>query len=403
MPDDKMIVREEGGLIATDEILSPVMNLQVAKKRLAEFQEFVKEYLVKDEDFGIIPGTPKPTLYKPGADKLCELYGLGDSYEIVDKVEDYDAKPPLFDYTIRATLVRLRTGQVIATGLGSCNTYESRYRWRKGARKCPTCGKESIIKGKAEYGGGWLCWQKKDGCGAKFKDGDPAIEKQNVDRVENEDIIDQKNTVLKMAKKRAKIDATLAATRSSGMFTQDIEDMAQFNRNQVETDEQDQRPDDTASPTQQAKGKGRAKVEDVRCAQCSGVNGHTEDCPTIAKKAEPAKPEIRRVLVVVDEAKKQKTGNDNTPEEKRRPYIVLRCHFESNETIDIYAFHATPQKHASKWVGNVCEFEITEKLKADKSKFWHLEQIVRCADQMYKDNEPVASGKEPDGKDLFGA
>jgi hypothetical protein len=35
---------------------------------------------------------------------------------------------------------------------------------------CPTCGKPSMIKGKAEYGGGWLCFKKKGGCGAKFTD-----------------------------------------------------------------------------------------------------------------------------------------------------------------------------------------------------------------------------------------
>lgn len=33
------------------------------------------------------------------------------------------------------------------------------------------------------------------------------------------------NTILKMAKKRAFVDAVLSATRSSGIFTQDIEDL----------------------------------------------------------------------------------------------------------------------------------------------------------------------------------
>src|SRR5690606_28333663 len=36
------------------------------------------------------------------------------------------------------------------------------------------------------------------------------------------------NTVLKMAKKRALIDATLSATRSSGIFTQDVEDLREW-------------------------------------------------------------------------------------------------------------------------------------------------------------------------------
>jgi hypothetical protein len=35
---------------------------------------------------------------------------------------------------------------------------------------CPNCGKDAVIKGKPEYGGGWLCYSKKGGCGAKFTD-----------------------------------------------------------------------------------------------------------------------------------------------------------------------------------------------------------------------------------------
>lgn len=36
---------------------------------------------------------------------------------------------------------------------------------------CPKCKKSgSIIKGKAEYGGGFVCFTKKEGCGAKFTD-----------------------------------------------------------------------------------------------------------------------------------------------------------------------------------------------------------------------------------------
>lgn len=35
-------------------------------------------------------------------------------------------------------------------------------------KTCPKCGKPAIIKGKAEYGGGWLCYKAKGGCGAKF-------------------------------------------------------------------------------------------------------------------------------------------------------------------------------------------------------------------------------------------
>lgn len=206
-------------------VLMPVMNIQAAKKRLAEFQEFVREYLVEGEDFGTIPGTAKPTLLKPGADKLCELYGLADDFTIESRREDYTADPPLFDYTLKCTLTTRRDGRLVGTGFGSCNSWEGKYRWRDSRRKCPLCGKEAIIKGKEEYGGGWLCFKKKDGCGAKFSETDASIVDQKAGKEVNDDISTLKNTILKMAKKRSKVDAVIAVTRSSGIFTQDTEDI----------------------------------------------------------------------------------------------------------------------------------------------------------------------------------
>jgi ribosomal protein L37AE/L43A len=200
--------------------LTPVMNIDLAKSRLAEFQNFIKEYMREGEDYGLIPGTNKKSLWKPGADKLCEIYGLSDSYRIIDRLVDFDRG--LFDYEIECTLSR--DGMVIATGLGSCSSFEGKYRWRDSKRVCPQCGKDTIAKSKDEYGGGWYCNAKFGGCGAKFEKGDASIEQQETGRVENDDIATLKNTILKMSKKRAKIDATLSATRSAGVFTQDIGD-----------------------------------------------------------------------------------------------------------------------------------------------------------------------------------
>ena len=59
------------------QVLMPMVNLEMAMARLKEFQAFVDSYLVIDEDYGKIPGTPKATLLKSGAEKLCDIYGLG--------------------------------------------------------------------------------------------------------------------------------------------------------------------------------------------------------------------------------------------------------------------------------------------------------------------------------------
>jgi hypothetical protein len=191
------------------------------------FQNIVRANMKDGQDFGTIPGTSKPTLLKPGAEKITKLLGLADKYEIVSEIEDWNK--PLFYYKLKCSLISVKTGVLITEGFGSCNSMESKYRWRDTKRKCPNCGTESIIKGKAEYGGGWLCFAKKGGCGAKWADGAKEIEGQTVGQIENDDIFSIVNTLLKMAEKRALVDAALHAGRLSEVFTQDIEDMPMGN------------------------------------------------------------------------------------------------------------------------------------------------------------------------------
>ena len=92
--------------------------------------------------------------------------------------------------------------------------------------KCPSCGKATIGRSKEEYGGGYFCNKNNGGCGSSFKKGSEGareLDGQQSGPVENPDPFDLANTLLKMAKKRSLIDATLQATRSSDLFTQDVE------------------------------------------------------------------------------------------------------------------------------------------------------------------------------------
>lgn len=188
-----------------------------------EFQKVVHANLIPNQDFGVIPGTTKPTLLKPGAEKIAKLLNLADEYEILDRQEDW--VKGFFRYLIKCRLRHIGSGLVVSEGLGECNSMESKYRWRETKRVCPICGAEAILKGKGEYGGGWICFQKQGGCGAKWPNGAHEIENQKVGRVENEDIYTQVNTILKISKKRALVDATLSAGRLSNIFTQDVEDV----------------------------------------------------------------------------------------------------------------------------------------------------------------------------------
>ena len=207
--------------------LSPVVNVQTALTRYQDMKDFIDKVLNKDVDYGSIPGTGnKAVLLKPGAEKLAAFFGLTVTYEIIEKVADWTGKDhggePFFYFFYKVKL--LRQGIVAGEGEGSCNSWETKYRYRKAERTCPECGAEAIIKGKAEYGGGWICFNKKGGCGAKFKDGDPAIESQHTGRVANPDVADIVNTIQKMAQKRALVAAVHNATNASDWFTQDVED-----------------------------------------------------------------------------------------------------------------------------------------------------------------------------------
>lgn len=205
----------------------PVMSMSMAVQRRQVIVDAVTQLMKAGDDFGIIPGTKKPTLYQPGADKLNNLFGLVPRFETLEEIEDWTGKDhggeALFYYRVRCRLYR--SDYIMGEGEGSCNSWEPKYRYRKTERVCPECGKEAIIKGKAEYGGGWVCFGKKGGCGAKWKDGAAEIETQIVGSKPNPDVAELLNTILKMACKRAKIAATLNATSAHEFFTQDVEDM----------------------------------------------------------------------------------------------------------------------------------------------------------------------------------
>ncbi len=157
-------------------------------RRTSMLKDYVREHMSEGEDYGIIPGGNKPTLFKPGAEKLNAVFGLSPLVEINNRIEDWDAS--FVAYEVKVTLLNKRTQMIEAEGVGSCNSRERKYK--------------------------------------------------------NQDAANVANTILKMAKKRALIDATLSATRASGMFTQDLEDLdlnaqGDFNRPTRQSDAPQQR------------------------------------------------------------------------------------------------------------------------------------------------------------------
>lgn len=202
--------------------LAGALSVDAVVKQVALVQNIMSGVMKKDEHFGVIPGTNgKPTLLKPGAEKLAHTFLLAPRYT----VERIEMPGEHRGYEVVCEISSITAGNFLGAGVGNASTMETKYRFRKGVRKCPKCGKAAIIKGKREYGGGWLCFAQKGGCGQKFKDGDKAIEDQETGRVEHDNPADYYNTVMKMAKKRAFVDAVLTVTAASDIFVQDMEDL----------------------------------------------------------------------------------------------------------------------------------------------------------------------------------
>lgn len=131
-----------------------------------EIHDFIKNKLVEGQDFGKIHGYTKPALFKPGAEKICQFLKLAILYTVDHRHEDWENG--VFHFEVRVQLKEIESSFIAAEGVGSCNTKEPQYAMM--------------------------------------------------------DAFSHANTVLKMAKKRALIDATLNVSATSNSFTQDIEE-----------------------------------------------------------------------------------------------------------------------------------------------------------------------------------
>jgi hypothetical protein len=224
------------GELSRHDDFQPVMTIEQAVVRYNTIVGFAKQVLHEGRDFGVIPGTEKkpkgdgtPTnknnvLLKPGAEKLCSLFGLSADFLATEVVKDWGKGFFYFEYKC----VLSRTGNVIATCIGSCNSREKKF--RRGVRICPECGAGAIQRSKYPPRNNpgaepvWYCYSKAGGCGKEFAADDRSITEQT-QVVDADGACDMVNTLQKMAQKRAYVGACLQATGASEFFTQDIEDI----------------------------------------------------------------------------------------------------------------------------------------------------------------------------------
>ena len=170
--------------------------------KVRSLQATLKGLLVENHDFGKIPGCgDKPTLLKPGAEKILTALGLSSSYELIEHTEDFKDKG-FFSYTVKCTLEK--NGLKITEGLGQANSKEKKWAYEfVNEKDLPAGTDKELLKSK------------------KFESKFGTYYKYEVEADANS----KANTILKMAKKRAQIDAVLTVASLSEIFTQDFDDL----------------------------------------------------------------------------------------------------------------------------------------------------------------------------------
>ena len=169
-------------------------------QHVALVQEVMRAVMKPDVHYGTIPGTPKPTLYKAGAEVLCMTFRVADTYEVEDL-----STSDMIRYRVNCIGTHQTTGVVLGSGQGEASSGEEKYKWRKAICKeefDETPANMRRVKHARGKGG--------------------TTYKQEQVRTEPADLA---NTVLKMANKRAKMAMTLNVTAASDCFAQDLEDM----------------------------------------------------------------------------------------------------------------------------------------------------------------------------------
>lgn len=169
-------------------------------KAFNEFKEFIKNDLKDGVDFGKIPSVEKPCLFKAGGEKIQLYLGLTPQYKLLhrefvpnqvrkDKVwndvtKKYQEVETVRNYYCWEWSCELWHGSVkVAEGVGMGNTEEDKYVSQYKGAKTP----DSLA-----------------------------------------------NTVMKISKKRAFMDAIIGVSGVSDIFTQDLEDSEMVNKLKVD-------------------------------------------------------------------------------------------------------------------------------------------------------------------------
>lgn len=150
-----------------------IANVDRKLKAIQDFQSLVRSQFKENLDFGVVPGSKKLSMLKPGAEKTLMLLGMTSVFEKTESVKNWEDGFVSYDFICRL----FKNGFEVTQGFGTANSKEPKYA--------------------------------------------------------NQNVYGIDNTLMKMAKKRALVDAALLVGSLSDIFTADVEDMEDLQGNRA--------------------------------------------------------------------------------------------------------------------------------------------------------------------------
>lgn len=349
------------------------------KQRLEAIQQLLRDVLKPatkesgwDGDYGVIPGTgTKPSLLKAGSEQILAMFEIA-----VDPVVEDLSTEDCSRYRVTARLIHVPSGNFLGAGIGEASTNETKYKWKKTyvQKEFDATDPERRKIKHSQYKGRNDMWEDKQ------------------ELLIRQEPADLANTVLKMAKKRAQIDATLTVTGASSMFSQDLEETAE---------------DGQQEPPKATRGKkatqATSKTEDVKCASCGAINGHLPSCKHHPKNVSTGGQPVQGEVVAketkkeadVPKALKQETvvvkSCSKKVSSKKTNYLELVVKDDQEQEVFRYVWHGHLQKEPSDLsttVGKMCIWDVAESVVNGKI-FFEVKAIHQIGTQVFVDDKPV--------------
>jgi hypothetical protein len=181
---------EKNEIVALD-MLAP----SAVTERTHRIHDIMKEAMRQGIDYGTISGCgSKPTLLKPGAEKLMMAFQIAAKLNVIDL-----STPTECRYRV-ITSMYSQTGVYLGDGVGEASSAEEKYAWKEVSPEEWEATLET--QRRLKYA--------KDGKSTK----------KQIRTVP----ADQANTIVKMSAKRSRSDGVLCVLGASDIFTQDLED-----------------------------------------------------------------------------------------------------------------------------------------------------------------------------------